>query len=450
MADADEDRRIDCKAMRKGSRKIWDVSRCSSFWIDIEVLFVGCKIRNLWRGTEVTASYEPVTSHFSTFRHAKTSGVCRVRRFWQSREGWNQGAVSDKHQITSQVFWKVPEKSLVHKGSVWVDFLPPSADQSLLSKFMNRWYLPEVTDEMCLGFFFKKIRNQRSTFFNRRIPDRWDCKSKRIPEQSKPVRFGCWSHVEFQSLAAYWTQNFQDGGQVWADDHARIFALQWDTWQKRTKLATKPIFGPGTGSKVLGMLRCTQLSSVNKSVCLTFQDPTSCVWQLCALCMFSLASISAHVLVLGSMKIKVVRSLFSSCRKWNRTTGAMGADQRYSNGAHSTDEDLSVRRVNSRLGVLQDTWKSRVGNQLFALDFMAPRLHSLQGVFRLLHPHGFEGGQKLEIHLQSHDIIEPCRIQAVSRSMVPFWDPVESCWGINIQPRKAEAERQILNDWLHH
>lgn len=72
---------------------------------------------------------------------------------------------------------------------------------------------------------------------------------------------------------------------------------------------------------------------------------------------YTLACAASHqyqhaVLVLGSMKIKVVRSSFSSCRKWNRprVQSVLIKDTQ-------ENVELNVRTVNSRLTALQDNCK---------------------------------------------------------------------------------------------
>ena len=156
------------------------------------------------------------------------------------------------------------------------------------------------------------------------------------------------------------------------------------------------------------MLRCTQLISITvQQMCLTFQYPMcdrTHSWKLSQVLAIkwqcTLACAASHqyqhaVLVLGSMKIKVVRSSFSSCRKCNQTRVQS-----------VLNVELNVRTVNSRLAVLQDDCKSRIKKNQWAFCigkiqtgrwflylFFQPRLHSLQRVFRLLHPHGLEGSR---------------------------------------------------------
>ena len=118
-------------------------------------------------------------------------------------------------------------------------------------------------------------------------------------------------------------------------------------------------------------------------------------------CMCSLASISACSSCFRIDEDQGGSKLIFFLQKVKPNESAIGADQRYS-------RECGIERPNSEFEIgCASGWlqKSHLKNQeLFALEisrpapvfvpfFFQPRLHSLQGVFRLLHPHGLEGSR---------------------------------------------------------
>ena len=119
-------------------------------------------------------------------------------------------------------------------------------------------------------------------------------------------------------------------------------------------------------------------------------------------CMCSLASISACSSCFRIDEDQGGSKLIFFLQKVKPNESAIGADQRYSS-------ECGIERPNSEFeigcasGWLQKSHFKKI-NELFALEtsrpalvfvpfVLQPRLHSLQGVFRLLHPHGLEGSR---------------------------------------------------------
>lgn len=127
------------------------------------------------------------------------------------------------------------------------------------------------------------------------------------------------------------------------------------------------------GHVALYSIKSQLISITVQQMCLTFQYPMcdrTHSWKLSQVLAIkwqcTLACAASHqyqhaVLVLGSMKIKVVRSSFSSCRKWNQTRvqSVLIKDTQ-------VNVELNVRTVNSRLAVLQDDCKSRIKKNQWA------------------------------------------------------------------------------------
>lgn len=183
------------------------------------------------------------------------------------------------------------------------------------------------------------------------------------------------------------------------------------------------------GHVALYSIKSQLISITVQQMCLTFQYPMcdrTHSWKLSQVLAIkwqcTLACAASHqyqhaVLVLGSMKIKVVRNSFSSCRKWNQTRvqSVLIKDTQ-------VNVELNVRTVNSRLAVLQDDCKSRIKKNQWA--FCIGKIQTGAGFCT------FFFSAKVAFSSRSFQTTASAwawRIQAVSRSMAWIWDPVETC-----------------------